>query len=94
MKKTLSILAAAAVCAAALTSCNGGGKSSGGSSAAKEDSNKNLVVWSFTDELEGLINDYYKPTHPDMTVQYSLTPTLFLPAATAHRTCSLLRTHS
>lgn len=75
MKKTLSILAAAAVCAAALTSCNGGGKSSGGSSAAKEDSNKNLVVWSFTDELEGLINDYYKPTHPDMTVQYSLTPT-------------------
>ncbi len=72
MKKTLTVLAAAALCAAALTSCGG---DKGGSSAGKEDASKNLVVWSFTDELEGLINDYYKPTHPDISVQYSLTPT-------------------
>ncbi|GMO58128.1 MAG: ABC transporter substrate-binding protein [Treponemataceae bacterium] len=39
-----------------------------------EESNK-LVVWSFTDELEGLINKYYKPAHPDMVIEYSLTTT-------------------
>lgn len=49
----------------------GGGSGSGGSQSG---GNK-LVVWSFTDELDGLIKDYYKPTHPDVVIEYSLTPT-------------------
>jgi ABC-type glycerol-3-phosphate transport system substrate-binding protein len=40
-----------------------------------KDANKTLVVWSFTDELQGMTNDYYKPAHPDMTIDYSMTPT-------------------
>ena len=71
MKKSKIVLGAA-VCAAAIlaTSC---GKAKSGSS--KADASKKLVVWSFTDELEGMINDFYKPAHPDMTVEYSMTPT-------------------
>ena len=34
-----------------------------------------LTVWSFTDELDGMINKYYKASHPDVTVEYTLTPT-------------------
>ncbi|MDR0760509.1 MAG: carbohydrate ABC transporter substrate-binding protein, partial [Treponema sp.] len=34
-----------------------------------------LTVWSFTDELDGMINKYYKPSHPDIKVEYSMTPT-------------------
>ena len=37
-----------------------------------------LVVWSFTDEVEGMIEDNnfgYKRSHPNMAVEYSLTPT-------------------
>ena len=34
-----------------------------------------LVVWSFTDELEGMINKYYLPSHPGVNVEYSMTPT-------------------
>jgi len=72
MKKS-SLILGAVLCTAAFVSTGCGNKTS--STAAKEDANKNLVVWSFTDELEGLINNYYKPTHTDMTVEYSLTPT-------------------
>ena len=63
-------LATIALCATALSlmSC-GGGKSSNAAN------NKNLVVWSFTDELKGMINDYYTPAHPDVKVEYSMTPT-------------------
>ena len=32
----------------------------------------NLVVWSFTDELEGIINTYYKPAHPEVEITYVL----------------------
>jgi ABC-type glycerol-3-phosphate transport system substrate-binding protein len=39
------------------------------------DANKTLVVWSFTDELQEMTEDYYDPAHPDMTVDYSMTPT-------------------
>ncbi len=80
MKKVL-LAAAAIVSAVALMGCGkkettttGGGGTSGGSSAKAGGSNK-LVVWSFTDELEGMINDYYKPAHPDVEVEYSMTPT-------------------
>ena len=34
-----------------------------------------LVVWSFTDELENMINNYFIPAHPDFKINYSLTPT-------------------
>jgi len=34
-----------------------------------------LTVWSFTDELEGMINNYYRKAYPKVTVDYSLTPT-------------------
>lgn len=44
-------------------------------SSAKKDANKKLVVWSFTDEIEGLVKDYYIPTHPDMQIEYGFTPT-------------------
>ncbi len=35
----------------------------------------NLVVWSFTDELKTMIDKYYTPSHPGVTIEYSLTPT-------------------
>lgn len=50
---------------AAASDGNSGGK-------AGEDASKKLVVWSFTDEIEGLINNYYKPAHPDMEIEYAL----------------------
>ena len=65
MKKSM-IIAGLAVCTAlaALTGC---GKD--------ESAEKKLTVWSFTDELNGMINDYYKPAHPDVEIEYSMTPT-------------------
>ncbi|MEE3312579.1 MAG: extracellular solute-binding protein [Treponema sp.] len=39
------------------------------------DSSSKLVVWSFTDEIEGMIKNYYQPAHPDMLIEYSMTPT-------------------
>lgn len=71
MKKILLTLSAAALCAAVFTGC---GKKESGASGKADSSNK-LVVWSFTDEIEGLVNDYYKPAHPDVQVEYSFTPT-------------------
>ena len=78
MKKSLLALSGV-LCAAAMLSV-GCKKEQGatGTANAGADANKNLVVWSFTDELEGMINDEnfgYKKAHPDMTVEYSLTPT-------------------
>ncbi len=34
-----------------------------------------LVVWSFTDELDGMINDYFLPSHPDIEIVYQMYPT-------------------
>ncbi len=34
-----------------------------------------LNVWSFTNELEGMINKYYAPTHPNVTINYTIYPT-------------------
>jgi ABC-type glycerol-3-phosphate transport system substrate-binding protein len=65
MKKMCVILAALVM----LGACQ---KSGGGSASSGE---TKLVVWSFTDELGGMINDYYKAAHPDVTVEYSMTPT-------------------
>jgi ABC-type glycerol-3-phosphate transport system substrate-binding protein len=33
-----------------------------------------LTVWSFTDELANMINNYYRPSHPDIIIEYSQTP--------------------
>ncbi|MDR1898498.1 MAG: ABC transporter substrate-binding protein [Treponema sp.] len=49
------------------------GKGGGGASSSSGETK--LVVWSFTDELGGMINDYYRAAHPEVTVEYSLTPT-------------------
>ena len=34
-----------------------------------------LNVWSFTNELDGMINKYYKPSHPNVEIVYSIYPT-------------------
>jgi ABC-type glycerol-3-phosphate transport system substrate-binding protein len=60
------------LCAAAVLAIGLGVISCASKSAG--DPNK-LVVWSFTDEIGGLVNDYYRPAHPDVAVEYSLTPT-------------------
>ena len=31
-----------------------------------------LNVWSFTDELSGIIDNYYKPSHPDVEINYQM----------------------
>ncbi len=36
---------------------------------------KKLVVWSFTDELQGLAEKYYQPAHSDVALEFSMTPT-------------------
>ncbi|MDR0878288.1 MAG: ABC transporter substrate-binding protein [Treponema sp.] len=61
MKKTM-ILAAAVVMLFGLGACQ------------KQGSSNKLVVWSFTDELDGMINNYFKKGHPDVSVSYSMTP--------------------
>lgn len=65
MKKSRIILSAIAAAAmiASVSSCG-----------AKEEAKK-LVIWSFTDELQTMVDNYYKPDHPDVEVEYSLTPT-------------------
>lgn len=37
--------------------------------------NESLSVWSFTDEILTMIENYYKPSHPNVRIDYSLTPT-------------------
>ena len=34
-----------------------------------------LNIWSFTDELRGMIDKYYKPAHPEVEITYTLYPT-------------------
>jgi len=34
-----------------------------------------LSVWSFTDELGTLVEKYYKPNHPNVTIDYTMIPT-------------------
>ena len=63
MKKSRIILSAIAAAAmiASVSSCGSKGKK--------------LVIWSFTDELQTMVEKYYKPDHPGVEVEYSLTPT-------------------
>ena len=34
-----------------------------------------LVVWSFTNELQGMIEKYYAPNHPEITFDFQIYPT-------------------
>jgi len=34
-----------------------------------------LTVWSFTDEVGQMVEDYYMPTHPTVTIDYTYIPT-------------------
>lgn len=43
--------------------------------ASAEGEKVTLRIWSFTDELEGMINNYFLPTHPDIEIVYTLYPT-------------------
>lgn len=65
MKKSRIILSAIAAAAmiASVSSCG-----------AKEEEKK-LVIWSFTDELQSMVDNYYKKDHPEIEIEYSLTPT-------------------
>ncbi|HHU36106.1 MAG TPA: extracellular solute-binding protein [Treponema sp.] len=65
MKKFLIVLVAAAVL---LSGC-------AKKEAATKAASGKLVVWSFTDELQTMVDKYYGPTHPGVEVEYSLTPT-------------------
>jgi ABC-type glycerol-3-phosphate transport system substrate-binding protein len=47
--------------------------------AAGAAGSETLVFWSFTDELDGIVNNYYKAAHPGVTVEYTLTPTAQFP---------------
>ncbi len=64
MKKFLIVLAAAVLL---MSGC-------AKKEEAKAASGK-LVIWSFTDELKTMVDKYYVPSHPGVTVEYSLTPT-------------------
>ena len=48
-------------------------KSSKGSS--KKDLSDKIVIWSFTDEIQQIVDNYYKSAYPKTEVEYSLTPT-------------------
>jgi len=65
--RKILIALAVLVIAVSMSSCKpkqGSGKAEG-----------TLIVWSFTDELKDMCDNYYGPTHPDVTIEYSMTPT-------------------
>ncbi|MDR0411500.1 MAG: ABC transporter substrate-binding protein [Treponema sp.] len=77
MKKLLVVLTIATI---ALAGCQK--KQAAGSPPPRAAENK-LVVWSFTDELGGMIEKAgygFKATHPDVSVEYSMTPTEQFPS--------------
>ncbi len=43
--------------------------------AGAEEEKITLVVWSFTNELQGMIDKYYKPSHPNVEIVYQIYPT-------------------
>jgi ABC-type glycerol-3-phosphate transport system substrate-binding protein len=74
MKRILLIAGVALL----LFSVNGCKK--GGDGGARGGDSGTLVVWSFTDELGGIVENYYKPSHTGVTVEYSMTPTEQFPS--------------
>ena len=43
--------------------------------ASAEDAKIKLVVWSFTNELQGMIEKYYAPNHPEIEFEFQIYPT-------------------
>lgn len=67
MKKVISVLVVVALLTGAVFAA--------GKADEKKSGSTPLVVWSFTDELQTMVDDYYGPTHPGVVIDYSLTPT-------------------
>ena len=64
MKKVLALVLAAML----LLGCVGG-------IASAEEGKIKLVVWSFTNELQGMIEKYYLPDHPELEIEFQIYPT-------------------
>ena len=43
--------------------------------ASAEEGKIKLVVWSFTNELQGMIEKYYLPDHPELDINWTIIPT-------------------
>ncbi|MDR2808151.1 MAG: ABC transporter substrate-binding protein [Spirochaetaceae bacterium] len=71
MKQVLSVLAVLVL----FSACQKKTESTGQATQAAQSGGSKLIVWSFTDELGKMIDTYFKPNHPDITIEYSLTPT-------------------
>ncbi|MBO7662123.1 MAG: hypothetical protein J6U01_02000, partial [Clostridia bacterium] len=63
MKKVLSLVLALALVLGMM------------SFAAADDAKIKLVVWSFTNELQGMIEKYYAPNHPEIEFEFQIYPT-------------------
>ena len=63
MKKILSLVLALALAIGMM------------SFATAEDGKIKLVVWSFTNELQGMIEKYYLPNHPELDIEFQIYPT-------------------
>ena len=76
MKRIVAVITAAICATLVFVSCSKKEGAAGG--AGKEDSNNKLVVWSFTDELDGMIKNYFQKDERfagKYEISYSLTPT-------------------
>lgn len=74
MKRTITVLVVLACILLAFTGCS---KKEGGA-ASGADANNKLVVWSFTDELDGMIKNYFLKDERfagKYEIEYSMTPT-------------------
>jgi ABC-type glycerol-3-phosphate transport system substrate-binding protein len=74
MKKFLAVFVTA------LVLFSGCSKKDAANGASQASGPSKLVVWSFTDELGNMVDKYYKASHPDVTVEYSMTPTEQFPS--------------
>ena len=63
MKKVLSLVLALALVLGCM------------SIATAEDAKIKLVVYSFTNELQGMIEKYYAPNHPELEFDFQIIPT-------------------
>ncbi|MDR0456445.1 MAG: ABC transporter substrate-binding protein [Treponema sp.] len=68
MKKILFIAGVALI---VLSGCP---KKEGAQAGGRGAGSGKLVIWSFTDELANMTNNYYKQSHPGVEVDYSQTP--------------------
>ena len=66
------ILLIAGVALLLLSGCS---KKDAAQTAGKAADGGTLTIWSFTDELGEMVEKYYGPSHPQVKVDYSMTPT-------------------